>query len=135
MAAALDRHLLSVSLCKSSLCDTSSHVFTVKPFSRSRVLKKSLTISQTPTCRKGVPVWLFKGMTLLLIWWVLELSLTITPTTVCGTQPCHHSDNGSWYSVSPAHRQRIVVLCLATTRGLPQTSQVSVQVTVSLRVT
>ena len=29
--AALDRHLLSVSLRTSSLCDTSSHVFTVMP--------------------------------------------------------------------------------------------------------
>ena len=44
-AAALDRHLLSVSLCTSSLCDTSSHVFSVKPFFEI-VLKKSINISQ-----------------------------------------------------------------------------------------
>ena len=44
--AAPDRHLLSVCLCTTSLCDTFSHIFTVKPFSKSRVLEKSMIISQ-----------------------------------------------------------------------------------------
>ena len=46
-AGALDRHLLSVSLCTRSLCDTYSHVFTVKPFSRSRLLEKNIIISDS----------------------------------------------------------------------------------------
>ena len=41
----LDRHLLSISSCTSSSCDTSSHVFIVKLFSRSRVLQKNIIIS------------------------------------------------------------------------------------------
>ena len=40
-----DRHLFSVCLCTSSLWDTSSHVFIVKPLSRSRLLKKKIIIS------------------------------------------------------------------------------------------
>ena len=44
-AVASDRPLLSVSLYTSSLCDTFSHVFTTKSFSRSRVLKNSIIIS------------------------------------------------------------------------------------------
>ena len=47
-AAALDRHLLSISLYTSSLCDTFSHVFTIKPYFRSRVLEKNIIISHGP---------------------------------------------------------------------------------------
>ena len=39
-AATLVRHLFSVSLHTIMLCDTFSHVFSVKAFSRSRMLKK-----------------------------------------------------------------------------------------------
>ena len=51
MAAAPDHHLFSVSLYRSALCDTFSHVFIVKPFSRSKILRKAQSF------HKIQPLW------------------------------------------------------------------------------